>query len=51
MVINRRLITERHKNKDFDLISFMKAHRVDPKQVQKGTDVKPAQPAVQPGKG
>lgn len=51
MVINRRLITERHKNKDFDLISFMKAHRVDPKQVQKGPVVNPEQPVVQPGKG
>lgn len=48
MVIQRRLITERHNNKDFDLIGFMKAHRVDPKQVQKGKTDVPA-PVVQPG--
>lgn len=32
MIINRRLLTERRKNKKFDMISFMRAHRVEPKK-------------------
>ena len=35
LVINRRLIAERHKNKDFDMIAFMQSHKVDSKQVTK----------------
>ena len=49
MIINRRLITERHKNKDFDLISFMKTHRIDPKQIKKTPQVNP-DPLTPPGK-
>ena len=32
LIINRRLLSERRKDKNFDMIAFMKAHRVDPKK-------------------
>lgn len=53
LIINRRLLTERRKDKNFDMISFMKAHRVDPKKfanepVEKIDDIKKPEPKEEP---
>lgn len=35
LIINRRLLSERRKDKNFDMIAFMKSHRVDSKKFDK----------------